>query len=103
MITCVAYLVAAAMHCTGLAPIPIVVGANTPVGTFVAAPLSRDAHGFDHQPDGIAAIHVALKGREKLFTRQPQFRRNVSAGCINVVESDYRKLPRRSFKLEVRK
>lgn len=90
---------AAALICFAGACHPALVGASTPPGTYQIAlrPVANPNYGgdvlaFDEDDKYIWAVHRTWPGRENLYAQEPEKRRSVTKGCINVEPSVYLKL-----------
>ncbi|WP_448581342.1 hypothetical protein [Thermaurantiacus sp.] len=95
----------AALLCTPAECFPALVGKDTPTGTFALHRRFVNARGFGgdvlqfHETDAhILAIHRVWLGKpserrlERLQSPDPQARRNITNGCVNVMPEVYDKL-----------
>jgi hypothetical protein len=89
----------AATICFGGGCYPILAGRHTPVGEFTLEHkhISQPGYGgdillFHDDGRGWYAIHRTWRGRGHLYAEDPQRRRNVSLGCINVEPAVYQRL-----------
>lgn len=102
MFECVVTLATAIMTCSNWnVPVPVLVNVErTPVGEYVAFPIRTRAYGFKNVRDHIYAVHPTWTDeRDGKLYAEAQYRNRITDGCINLSERDFKKLPRRRFKL----
>lgn len=99
---CEVVLATALMTCTGWAkPEPVLVGVDTPTGTFRTRQLQeQQAVAFNYTEDGVQAIHpVWTPERAYRLTKGP--RKGITLGCINIAPEAFLRLPRGTFTLRI--
>lgn len=81
---------------------PALIGNDTPTGKFRAVAMEYRAFGFKAEGNEVFAVHPAWTD-DRAMRLESRDRRPVTAGCVNVSEETFAKLPRRGFFLEIRK
>lgn len=104
MITCTLSVVTALLTCPGFSA-PVLLGNATPAGNHTARPAaeSRSIHYADGGAGLVLALHpVWTPERAVLINAPVERRRTVTDGCINLLASDFAKLPKTKFRLIIK-